>query len=84
MNTGEILLMSLLFLTGFMVTELIVSHFIYIGALKRFILRIMLLVQYSLLIYYIFDSREKAKKNNWFEKNETESEEIPSKKNGEK
>ncbi len=62
MNTGEILLMSLLFVTGFMVTELIVSHFIYISPLNRFILRIVLLGQYSLLLYYFFDSREKSKK----------------------
>lgn len=84
MNTGEILLMSLLFVAGFMATELIVSHFIYIGALEKFILRIMFLVQYSLLIYFLFDSREKTRKNNENEKNETESEGIKFKKNGEK
>ncbi len=84
MNASEIVLMFFLFATGLMVTEYIVSHFIYFGAFKRLILRIMFLIQYSLLIYYFFDSRAKAKKNNQDEKNETESEEITFKKNGDK
>ncbi len=84
MNTGEILLMSLLFVTGFMVTELIVSHFIYIVPLNRFILRIVLLAQYSLLLYYFFDSRDKAINNKEFKENEAESEGITSEEKGEK
>jgi len=83
-KASEIVLMFFLFVTGLMVTEFIVSHFIYFGAFNRFILRIMFLIQYSLLIYYLFDSRAKAKKNNQDEKNEPESEEITYKKNGEK
>lgn len=62
MRTREIFLITLLFILSFMVTEIIVSYFISIGALKRFILRIAFLVQYSVLIYLLFDSRDNVRR----------------------
>lgn len=62
MRTREIFLITLLFILSFMVTEIIVSYFISIGALKRFILRIAFLVQYSVLIYFLFDSRDNVRR----------------------
>lgn len=88
MNTREILLMFLLlvilFVPGFMMTELIVSHFEFIGAFKRFILRLVFLIQYSLIIYLLFEHIGNAKKSNQCEKNASESGEISSDEKSEK
>ena len=74
MNTVEIFLISLMFVTCFMITEVIVSHFIYLGAFKRFIFRILFMVQYSVLIYFLFDVWDRAKEiNDKHKENETES-----------
>ena len=58
-----------------MVTEIIVSYFISIGALKRFILRIAFLVQYSMLIYLLFDSRDNVRRLQQRESNIQKTEE---------
>ena len=75
MRTREILLITLLFILSFMVTEIIVSYFISIGALKRFILRIAFLVQYSMLIYLLFDSRDNVRRLQQLESNIQKTEE---------
>jgi len=71
----EIFLIALLFTLSFMVTEIIVSYFISIGAMKRFILRIAFLVQYSILIYLLFDSQDNVKRLQRLESNMQKMEE---------
>jgi len=77
-RTREIFLITLLFTLSFMVTEIIVSYFISIGVLKRFILRIAFLVQYSVLIYLLFDSRDNVKRLQRLESNLQKTEEKSS------
>lgn len=55
MRTKEILLLIFLFVLCFVVTEIIVSQFFLFGAFRRFTMRVLFLVQYSLLIYFLFD-----------------------------
>ncbi len=55
MRTKEILLLIFLFVLCFVVTEIIVSQFFLFGAFIRFTMRVLFLVQYSLLIYFLFD-----------------------------
>jgi len=54
-KTIEILLLIFLFVLCFVVTEIIVSQFFLFGAFRRFTLRVLFMVQYSLLIYFLFD-----------------------------
>jgi len=54
-RTKEILLLIFLFVLCFVVTEIIVSQFFLFGAFRRFTMRVLFLVQYSLLIYFLFD-----------------------------
>ena len=55
MRKKEILLLIFLFVLCFVVTEIIVSQFFLFGAFRRFTMRVLFLVQYSLLIYFLFD-----------------------------
>lgn len=54
----EIFLITLLFVLCFILTEIIISHFNVSGIFKRFILRMMFLVQYSIFINFLFDSSD--------------------------
>ncbi len=73
----EIFLISLLFTLSFMVTEIIISAFTFNEALKRFILRIAFLVQYSVIIYYLFDYRDKKRNLRNHEDRSSETEKKP-------
>jgi uncharacterized membrane protein len=58
MSTIEIFYTIILFILGFVLTEMLLSHFCSLGIYRRFILRITFLIQYSVLIYLFFDSRD--------------------------
>jgi hypothetical protein len=51
----EILFLIFLFVVCFLVTETIISHFFLFGVYRRFFLRVFFLIQYSMLIYFLFD-----------------------------
>ncbi len=52
------MLLTFLFVACFLVTEIIVSQFVAAGPLTRFVLRVVLLIQYTLLLKYFFEYLE--------------------------
>lgn len=52
------MLLTFLFVACFLVTEIIVSQFAAAGPLIRFVLRVVLLIQYTLLLKYFFEYLE--------------------------
>ena len=75
MKAKEILFITLLFISGFMVSEIIISNFFFIGSLKKFLFRIAFMIQYSVLLYLVFDTFERIKEKKSDEVNNVESEE---------
>ena len=66
-NPGEIILITLLVITGFIVADSLVNTIIMFGALQRFVTRIGFLAQYIALIYLIFESRDISRRVRWLE-----------------
>lgn len=64
LSASEIFYTIILFVLCFMVTEILLSYFGQLGVYRRFIIRVAFLVQYSALIYLLFDhldSQERLK-----------------------
>ena len=62
MRSEEIILIALLVIGSFLIAEFIVNHFIFIGALQRFIMRVGFQAQFFVLIYLFFDSRDNSRR----------------------
>ena len=65
---GEIILITLLVIVGFVMTEFIINHLIFTGALQRFIMRIGFQIQFFVLIYLFFNSRDNSRRVRVLEK----------------
>ena len=62
MKAMEIILITLFVMVGFLGIEFIVSHIGMTSALQLFVIRICLQMQYIILIYLLFDSRESVRR----------------------
>ena len=69
MKALEIILITLFVMVGFLGAEFIVSHIGVSGAFQRFLLRVSIQIQYILLIYLLFDSRESIRRIHTLEVN---------------
>jgi hypothetical protein len=62
MKAVEIILITLFVMVGFLGIEFIVSHIGLTSAMQLFFIRICFQMQYILLVYLLFDSRESVRR----------------------
>ena len=62
MKPGEIITITLLVVAGFLMANLLVEHMEPMGPLNRLILRIGLQVNFFIVIYLFFQSRDNSRK----------------------
>jgi hypothetical protein len=75
-KASEAFYMAILFVIGFIITELMLDHVI-MNAFWRFLFRITLMAQYCVLIYLFFEFKDRKRKQ--FEQNNTEIDDLPDK-----
>ena len=62
MKPGEIILITLLVITGFLMADFLVDHLMLQGVFQRFVMRIGFQAQFFILIYLFFDLRDNSRR----------------------